>query len=285
MLSLGAVAYPPLDPVAVQIGPVAVRWYGLAYVASFLLSYVALRALARRGVVRLARDDIADLLCWLVVGVVAGGRAGWWFFYHRADGAAEPWYEPLAIWHGGMSFHGGLIGVLIVLAIWSTAKRIPFLHLTDALALLAPIGLFLGRLGNFVNAELVGRPTTVPWGVIFPGESFPRHPSQLYEAVLEGPVLLLAMWLLLRRTGRGDGLMSASFLILYGLFRFLAEFTRQPDAQLGFIALGWLTMGQLLSVLLLLAGLALAALTLAAPKPPMEITTSSKVVARSVSGH
>lgn len=188
---------------------------------------------------------------------MVGGRLGWWLFYHRREGAAEPWYEPIAIWHGGMSFHGGLVGVIIALALWSRARRAPLWNLVDAAALATPIGLFFGRIANFISAELVGRPTGVPWGMIFPGDTVPRHPSQLYEAMLEGPLLLFLLWAVRNRLRPSEGRTAALFLGLYGLFRFAVEFTRQPDSQLGFIAFGWLTMGQLLSLLLVGAGIAL----------------------------
>ncbi len=172
-------------------------------------------------------------------------------------GAAEPWYEPFALWNGGMSFHGGLIGVGIVLAVWSWRNHASFWNIADAVALVAPVGLFLGRLANFVNAELVGRPTSLPWGVIFPGENFARHPSEIYEAILEGPVLLTSLWLARRYLRLRDGQIAALFLVFYGIFRFVVEFTRQPDAQLGFIAFGWLSMGQLLSLIFAAAGIIL----------------------------
>jgi phosphatidylglycerol:prolipoprotein diacylglycerol transferase len=251
---LGAISYPPLNPVLFRIGPVAVRWYGLAYLAGFLSAYLMLSALVRSKALRISPQALSELMNWLVIGVMAGGRAGWWLFYHRGEGAIEPWYEPLAIWHGGMSFHGGLLGVLGALLIWSWKKRAPFWNLADCLALVAPLGLFFGRIANFINAELVGRPTSVPWGIIFPGDLIPRHPSQLYEALLEGPVLLLVLWMLHRFRRRRDGRMAGLFLVLYGVFRFTVEFTRQPDPQLGFIAFGWLTMGQLLSAILIFAG-------------------------------
>jgi phosphatidylglycerol:prolipoprotein diacylglycerol transferase len=188
---------------------------------------------------------------------MVGGRVGWWLFYHRAEGAAEPWYEPVAIWHGGMSFHGGLLGVGLALLLWSWRQRADFWNLADCLSLVAPIGLFFGRLANFVNAELVGRPTDLPWGVIFPGDTIARHPSQLYEAVLEGPLLLLIIWAVQKRSEPRDGRIASLFLILYGLFRFTVEFTRQPDEQLGFVAFDSLTMGQLLSVAMTVAGVLL----------------------------
>ena len=255
---VAALVYPRLDPVALHIGPVQLRWYGLAYLASFLLAFAALKQMSRKGILRLPAEAIGDLTAWLALGVLLGGRTGWWLFYHRNQGAIEPWYEPLAIWHGGMSFHGGLIGVLVALLLWSWKQRAGIWNLADCLALVAPIGLFLGRLANFINAELVGRPTSVPWGVIFPGDTSPRHPSQLYEAALEGPVLLLVLWLSRPTLRPKEGRTAVLFLICYGLIRFTVEFTRQPDPQLGFIAFGWLTMGQLLSAALAAAGIVLS---------------------------
>jgi phosphatidylglycerol:prolipoprotein diacylglycerol transferase len=257
MTIIASIPFPQLDPVALHLGPLQVRWYGLAYLVAFALGYLSLRRMSRTGLLRLPPDALGDLVAWLVAGVMLGGRLGWWLFYHRAQGAAEPWYEPLALWHGGMSFHGGLLGVLIALLIWSWKRRMPFWNLADCLALVAPIGLFLGRVANFINAELVGRPTSLPWGVIFPGEAIPRHPSQLYEALLEGPALLLVLWIAFRFRRPADGRIAAMFLAFYGAFRFVVEFTRQPDPQLGFIAFGWLTMGQLLSAVLAIAGIVL----------------------------
>jgi phosphatidylglycerol:prolipoprotein diacylglycerol transferase len=201
------------------------------------------------------------MVTWLAFGVIAGGRLGWYFIYFRPNGQPTPWYEPFALWKGGMSFHGGLIGVILGLIIWSHFAKAPFWNLADCLAKVTPIGLGLGRVANFINAELVGRPTNLPWGVRFPIqmnplvlESFPRHPSQLYEAILEGPILMAAVWLLGRRVENRPGVVAGWFMVLYGIFRFGVEFTRQPDPQLGFIAFGWLTMGQLLSILLALVG-------------------------------
>jgi phosphatidylglycerol:prolipoprotein diacylglycerol transferase len=254
---LAKIHYPNLNPVIVRLGPIALKWYGVAYLAGFALAYLVLRSLIRRGILRLTPERLADLMGWLVVGVMVGGRAGWWLFYHRPAGAVEPWYESLAVWHGGMSFHGGLIGVVLAMAIWCRAVGASFWNVADAAALVTPIGLCLGRIANFINAELVGRPTAVAWGVIFPGDNFARHPSQLYEAILEGPALLLILWLILPRACRRDGTIATWFLALYGAFRFAVEFTREPDSQLGFIAFGWLTMGQLLSAGLILLSVAL----------------------------
>jgi phosphatidylglycerol:prolipoprotein diacylglycerol transferase len=201
------------------------------------------------------------LITYLATGVVIGGRRGWWLFYNLPDGTADaPWYEPLAIWHGGMSSHGGLLGVCIALSAWSWWRGASFWNVADCLALVAPVGLFFRRVANFVHAELVGRATTVSWGVIFPGEVIARHPSQLYEALLEGPLLLMWLWVFARRV-RPDGMTAAMFLLLYGTFRFGVEFTREPDAQLGFIAFGWVTMGQVLSLATAAAGVGLAVFT------------------------
>lgn len=251
---LASIIYPRIDPVALRLGPLSIKWYGIAYLLGFAVAYAVLRKLIRRGAIRITGDNFLDLFSWLVAGVMIGGRGGWWLFYHRHSGAMEPWYEPFAIWHGGMSFHGGLIGVAFALGVWSWLWNAPTWNLADGIALVAPIGLFLGRIANFINAELVGRPTRVTWGVIFPGENFARHPSQLYEALLEGPILMLAVWCFARFSRRCEGQVAAVFLILYGVFRFAVEFTRQPDEQLGYIALHWLTMGQLLSIGLVLFG-------------------------------
>lgn len=253
MFSLAAIQHPQIDPVVFHLGPLAVRWYGLAYLLGFLLAYRGLRRLIRRRELRLTYEGLADLVGWLIAGVVIGGRAGWWIFYHRG-GAVEPWYEPFAIWHGGMSFYGGLAGVAVVLLVWARVKRAAFWNLADAAALVAPLGLFFGRIANFVNAELVGRPSDLPWAVVFPGDNVARHPSQLYEAVLEGMLLLSILWAVRAWRRPSEGRLAALFLIGYGAIRFAVEFTRQPDEQVGFVAFAWLTMGQLLSLILLLAG-------------------------------
>jgi phosphatidylglycerol:prolipoprotein diacylglycerol transferase len=247
------IQYPAIDPVIFRLGPLALKWYGLAYVVGFTLAYLVLRALIRQRVLRLPVDRLSDLMIWLTAGVTIGGRVGWWLFYHRTTDVREPWYEPIAIWHGGMSFHGGLLGVIVALVGFAGAYRVPMWQLSDCAALVTPVGLFLGRLANFINRELVGRPTSVPWGVAFPGDAIARHPSQIYEAILEGPLLLMLLWMAARRRPR-EGRIADLFLILYGAFRFGVEFTREPDPQIGFIAFGWLTMGQLLSAILCVAG-------------------------------
>lgn len=257
--ALAVLRYPSFDPVVVRLGFLALRWYGLAYLLGFALAFAALRRMSRRRTLFLPVAAVADLVSWLALGVIVGGRTGWWLFYHRAGGAPEPWYEPVAIWHGGMSFHGGLLGVVATLALWSWRRRASFWNLADGLALVAPLGLFFGRLANFVNAELVGRPTGVAWGMVFPGDSVPRHPSQLYEAVLEGPLLSLVVWAATGSRRAASGYPASTFLAAYGLIRFVVEFTREPDPQVGFVAFGWLTMGQTLSAALVLSGAVLAA--------------------------
>jgi phosphatidylglycerol---prolipoprotein diacylglyceryl transferase len=250
------IPYPQIDPVMVHIGPIKIRWYGMAYLTGFVLAYFVLGRLIKNGALRISKDAMSDLVGWLALGVVAGGRTGWWLFYHKPDPTViEPWWEPVAIWHGGMSFHGGLCGVLLILYIWSRIHRAPLLNIADCLALVTPIGLCLGRLANFINGELVGRETNVPWGMIFPGYTTPRHPSQIYESILEGPVLMSVLWTIKAvKKNRIDGQIAAAFVIFYAIFRFLVEFTREPDSQLGFIAFGWLTMGQLLSFAIGVAG-------------------------------
>ncbi len=254
-LPLALIPYPQIDPVIVHLGPIQIRWYGVAYLTGFIIAYFILHKLAKRRVLRMNPEKLGDLIGWLALGVIAGGRSGWWFFYRHNMGPVLHWYEPFEIQKGGMSFHGGLAGVIIVLFIWSKVEKLSFLNLADCMALVTPIGLFLGRIANFINGELFGRPTNVPWAMIFPtADNQPRHPSQLYEALLEGPLLLSIVWLVKKRKNRRDGEIAASFVIAYGVIRFCVEFTREPDPQLGYIAWGWLTMGQILSVAIAMAG-------------------------------
>ena len=254
----GSIRLPPFDPIAFHLGPLAVRWYGLAYLLGFVLAYYLLRALARRGRLRMHPDLVGDLMFWLAIGVIAGGRLGWWLFYHHNIHPVEPepWWEPIAIWHGGMSFHGGLVGVLIALWGWTKYRKLSLANVADCTVLATPIGLFFGRVANFVNGELWGRAASVPWAMIFPNDptGVARHPSQLYEALLEGPVLLGLLWLADRLWRPRDGRIAVLFVVLYGLIRFGVEFTREPDPQLGYIAFGWLTMGQILSLAIVVAG-------------------------------
>lgn len=245
--------YHELDPVAFRLGPLALRWYGLAYVAGFAAAYGVLRRAVQQGRLPLAPGAVGDLVTWLAVGLVLGARVGYVLFYNLPYFAAHP-LRIFAVWEGGMSFHGGVAGV--GLAAWLFARRhsLGLLSLSDVLALAAPFGLLCGRLANFVNGELYGRVTTLPWGVVFPGGGpLPRHPSQLYEALLQGPILwALVAWVSHRFAGR-TGTPTAAFLAGYGMLRVLVELVREPDPQLGFL-LGPLTMGQLLSTVLVAAG-------------------------------
>ncbi len=252
MTAFAVWAYPAIDPVALRLGPLSVRWYGIAYLVAFLTAWWVATHFTRRWKLSLTGDDIASIMLAAVIGVVVGGRLGYVLFY----GAGQYWKAPLtifALWDGGMSFHGGLAGILIAGVIMARRLKVPFLTLCDMGAVAAPVGFLTGRLANFVNGELWGRVSNVPWAMVFPsGGPAPRHPSQLYEALLEGVVLLGIMWWLSRRR-RGDGELVGWMVLLYGVFRIFVEFFREPDAQLGFLP-GHLTMGQVLSVPMLVAG-------------------------------
>lgn len=246
------ISYPHFDPVIVRIGPLAVRWYGLMYLLGFICGYFVIRRLVRQRSLPLSDEGISDLLFAAVLGVVVGGRLGYVLFYNPGHYLAYPW-QILAVWEGGMSFHGGLLGVVLACSIFCWRRRLSLLATGDILTTAATIGLGLGRLGNFINGELWGRVTDVPWGIVFPGAGpLPRHPSQLYEAFLEGPVLFGILWLAHRRQSPA-GVPFFSFFLLYGVFRFAVEFVRQPDVQLGFLW-GGATMGQLLSLPMILFG-------------------------------
>ncbi len=245
--------YPEIDPVALQIGPIAIHWYGLMYLTGFALVWFLGRWRISRGQSNLGLRDLEDIIFYSVLGVVAGGRLGYVLFYKPADYLANP-IEIFYLWQGGMSFHGGLIGVIVVLLIFARQRQKSLLEIGDFVAPLIPLGLAAGRLGNFINGELWGRPTDLPWAMVFPqaGDGIARHPSQLYQMGLEGFALFLLVWWFARKP-RPVGQVSAIFLMGYGAFRFLAEFTREPDAYLGLLTAG-LSMGQLLSLPMMLAG-------------------------------
>lgn len=251
--------FPNIDPVAFYIGSLPIRWYALAYIAGFLLGWKYCLYLAGLDKDRRPdKADIDDFLPWAILGVILGGRIGYVLFYQLALYIDHP-SEIIKIWHGGMSFHGGVSGVIIAMAIYSWRRGFRFLHLADMLACVTPIGLFLGRIANFINGELFGRPTDAPWGVVFPrGGDMPRHPSQLYEALLEGLVLLIILFLLSRSpwVRQRAGILGGVFLGGYGLSRFIVEFFREPDAQIGLIG-GVISMGQILCIPMMLAGLGL----------------------------
>ncbi len=250
--------YRMLEPVALQVGPLQIRWYGLAYVAGFICAFLVLADLSKRWRVRVGEDAFFVIVFCVVIGVIFGGRLGYVLFYGDGYYLQHP-AEILAFNKGGMSFHGGLVGVLVGGMVAAKITHIPFLTLADMGAVGGAIGLFFGRCANFVNGELWGAPTDLPWGVVFGGAagSVPRHPSQLYEAVLEGIVIFCVLFALSRKTPpRPRGTFIGLFLTMYGIFRFLVEFIREPDVQLGYLWGGWLTMGQLLSVPLIVAGAA-----------------------------
>ncbi len=244
--------FPHINPVFLSIGPLQFRWYGLMYVLSFIATYLVIRSEVGRKKLPLSPDDISDLVFYGAMGVVLGGRLGYILFYNAAFYLANP-LKLLAVWEGGMSFHGGFLGVITAFVLYARRKNIPFFTLIDMAALCAPIGLGLGRIGNFINGELYGRATTAPWGIIFPGsDGVPRHPSQLYEATLEGALLFLVVRFMSRRYP-ATGVAGWSFVAGYGLFRFIVELFRQPDAQLGTF-FDFFSMGQLLSFPMFLLG-------------------------------
>ncbi len=243
-----------------SIGPFAVRWYALAYIAGLIIGWRYCLALAKRPPKVARPQDVDDFLVWATLGVVLGGRTGYVLFYNLPYYLQHP-IEIFFLWRGGMSFHGGALGVFIAIVLFCRQREIRLLAFADIIIAAVPIGLFFGRIANFINGELWGRPTDVPWAMIFPGdgEHVPRHPSQLYEACLEGIVLFIVLWVLQRSGARQKpGRLSGVFLIGYGLARIIVEFFRQPDPQLGYLLgnanLG-LTMGQLLSLPLVIAGL------------------------------
>ena len=252
-----ALAFPNFDPVAFEIGPLVVRWYALAYIVGLIIGWKYAVWLNRRPAGLVPQAALDDFLAWAVIGIVLGGRIGYVFFY-QPDYFLENPLAILELWRGGMSFHGGLVGIILAMLLFARKREVPFLALTDLVAAAGPIGLFLGRLANFVNGELYGRPSDAPWAMIFPaGGPVPRHPSQLYEAALEGVLLFLILFVLATsfQARRWPGVISGTFLAGYGLARIVAEFFREPDAQLGFLW-GGATMGQLLSLPMVALGIA-----------------------------
>lgn len=249
--------YPQIDPVFFQIGPLQFRWYGLMYIVGFVCAYFILVNLSKRKGYDMAKPEIEDLVTYSVIGLVVGARLGYCLFYNFSYYIHHP-LKCLAVWEGGMSFHGGLIGLVIAGYIFSRVRQKSLLMLADMGALAATPGLFFGRMGNFINAELYGRVTDVPWGMVFPGAGdLPRHPSQLYEAFSEGILLFFILFFLSRKVNV-RGMLISSFLMLYGIMRFLVEFFREPDYQLGFV-IGTLTMGQILCILMIGTGIILMA--------------------------
>ncbi len=269
----------PISPVAFSVFGIPVRWYALAYVLGFTLGFLLLKNLTRKddSEICMTKKQLDDLLTFLVFGIILGGRLGYVLFYNLPFFLHNP-LEILAVWHGGMSFHGGLLGVIIATLLFVRKQSFPdksiirnSLRVLDLLAVAAPIGLGLGRIANFINMEVMGRPTDVSWGVVFKGVSpeFPRHPSPLYEAALEGVVLFLILWMLYKKTNlrHHPGAISGALCVFYGLFRIFCEQFRQPDVQLGFLTSWGLTMGQLLSGIMIIVGIIVFVIAIKKHKP------------------
>lgn len=244
--------HPHINPYIFQIGPIRPTWYGMMYVLGFGCAYMV-GAYRTKQNKNWSREDVSDLMTYLMLGVILGGRIGYVLFYGRSFWAHD-WLYPLKIWEGGMSFHGGLLGVITVSYLFAKKKKKTLLEVGDFVAPMIPPGLFFGRIGNFINGELWGRATDLPWGMIFPhGGNIARHPSQLYEAFLEGILLFIIIWFYSAKS-RPLGRVSGMFLVLYGIFRILIECVREPDPQLSFI-FAHITMGQLLSLPMIIFGL------------------------------
>ena len=261
LLTYFMINYPQIDPIIFAVGPLQVRWYGLMYVLGFTATLLLVKYQIKKFNYKELDVHFENLNLVLIISLVLGGRLGYVLFYNLPYYLKHP-LEILATWQGGMSFHGGMLGLIIGAILFCKKNELDFWRVIDIYTVTIPIGLGLGRIGNFINAELYGRVTDVPWGMVFPGGGpYPRHPSQLYECFLEGLVLFFILWLLKEKQNPPSpswpyGSMGALFLILYGIFRIIIEFFREPDAHLGFLAAG-LTMGQLLSSLMIIAGLAL----------------------------
>ncbi len=257
--------FPDIDPILIEIGPFAIRWYALAYIAGLVLGWRYIIALAEtprlwNGLAPVTRTDADDMLLWAALGVIVGGRIGYVLIYNPAYFAAHP-VEIFYVWQGGMSFHGGAFGVLVAMLLFARTRSISFLPLLDLVSAAVPIGIFFGRIANFINSELWGRVTDAPWGIIFPnGGPLPRHPSQLYEAALEGLLLFVVLRLATHRFEalKKPGVVMGAFICGYGLARTTIEFFREPDQQIGYLFGGWFTMGMLLSIPMALIGAALA---------------------------
>jgi phosphatidylglycerol:prolipoprotein diacylglycerol transferase len=273
--------YPQIDPVAFAIGPLKVHWYGLMYLVGFAAGWILGRWRASNPASKWTADLVDDVVFYCVIGVIAGGRLGYMLFYGFDQILANP-LNLLKVWEGGMSFHGGLIGVLLAMALFARRHGMRFFEVGDFVAPLVPIGLLTGRIGNFINGELWGHATEMPWGVRLPCDRFaeycsglpldaqwsaPLHASQLYEATLEGLVLFVVLWWFSSRA-RPTMAVSGLFLLLYGLFRFSVELVRQPDAHIGYLAFDWLTMGQLLTVPMLVFGVLLLVLAYRSKSDP-----------------
>lgn len=258
-----ALDFPNIDPVALSLGPIDIRWYALSYMAGFLLGWWAIKKfLEKYPSIYLTKDKVDDLLTWIIIGVILGGRLGYVLFYNFEYYLQHP-LDALMIWHGGMAFHGGLIGVITAMILFAVKNKIPFFAVADRVAVVTPIGLFFGRIANFINGELYGRASDVPWAMVFIEGDVARHPSQLYQAATEGLILFTILFIAQRfATVRNHyGILSGLFLSGYAFMRFFVEYTRQPDSQLGYL-IGGLSMGQLLCIPMFLAGIAIIAYAL-----------------------
>jgi len=270
-MPLFVLPFPTIDPVLIELGPIVIRWYALAYIAGLLFAWWYIKRLIRNDDLwakgpRPKPEHIDDLMFWIVLGVIFGGRLGYVLVYDPAYFLANPG-AILAVWQGGMSFHGGAAGVILAVIGYGWRHKVSILSLLDLAAAAVPVGLFLGRLANFIRGELFGRVSDVPWAMVFPaGGPQPRHPSQLYEAALEGIVLFAVLWVLTHRAKmlKTPGLIGAIFMIGYGTARIIVEFFRMPDAQIGFLA-GGATMGMVLSVPMILIGMILAIMVVRRP--------------------
>lgn len=249
--------HPNFDPVALSLGPIQIHWYGLMYLIGFYGCWFLAVRRGRAAHLSFSATAVSDLLFFVAMGVILGGRIGYTLFYNLPVFLKDP-VEIFRIWKGGMSFHGGLLGVVAAVALFARTRKIAFLQVMDLVAVVVPFGLLTGRIGNFINAELWGAPSTLPWAMVFPTDPLgvPRHPSMLYEAFLEGLVMLAILWWFSSRP-RPNAAISGLFLVLYGLFRSLVELVRVPDAHIGYLSGGWLTMGILLSAPMWIGGLGL----------------------------
>ena len=243
-----------INPIFISLGDFHIYWYGIMYLIAFLSAWYVGNLYIKKNIVGINRDDFSDLMFYCFLGILIGGRVGYTIFYNFSYTFENP-ITIFYLWNGGMSFHGGFIGVILAIVYFCKKNKIPFFEISDFIVRLVPIGLFTGRVGNFINGELWGKPTDIIWGVIFPKiDNLPRHPTQIYEAILEGIVLFIILNFVFTEKLKAS-VMTSYFLILYSLFRFTVEFFRVPDAHIGYLALNWVTMGQILCIPMFLLGL------------------------------
>jgi len=246
-----------IDPIAFSLGPVHIRWYGLMYIVGYLIGAYLLRRMAIKGLYRIPKEKVDNVINYLVIGMIVGARVIYMTVYDTQTFFSNP-LTLFEIWKGGLSYHGAIIGMLIAVIFYAKRNKINPLHVADLVALCGAQGVFFGRMGNFMNGELYGRPSDLPWAMIFPsGGPLPRHPSQLYEAILEGLLTFTILWLLKDKLLKKDGLLFSLYIILYGLFRFIVEFFREADSQMGYYLGGVITMGQILCFTMMIVGLVL----------------------------